>query len=225
MAVGDQNSLRCQQLTATLLVEDGRTLEDFHKNQPAKADLTLAEVAALRLYTGPMFAPWNNWLRFAETWKKDWVGNSEIQDKGGPDVRNQERGERYNWATCVAVLYSAVIKLTALSAPAIVFRGVTENERMLPSEFIKGDDENLVHHRGGVEKAFMSTSMDQATAVDYAGGAASRGSILQIQFDMASRGASVKWVSQFPFEEELLFPPCTALTNKESMKIGSKQVR
>ena len=38
--------------------------------------------------------------------------------------------------------------------------------------------------------------------------------IFEIEFDGGNRGAKVKWVSQFPYEEELLYPPCTYLTCK-----------
>ena len=38
------------------------------------------------------------------------------------------------------------------------------------------------------------------------------GTVFEIPFNMASRGASVQWVSQYPYENELLYPPCTYLT-------------
>jgi hypothetical protein len=43
------------------------SLHDFWEAQPLrgmKDELTLAEVAALRLYTGPVFESWNHWLRY-----------------------------------------------------------------------------------------------------------------------------------------------------------------
>ena len=44
------------------------------------------------------------------------------------------------------------------------------------------------------------------------GASADQATIFQIPFDAASRGASVQWASQYPYENELLYPPCTYLT-------------
>ena len=53
---------------------------------------------------------------------------------------------------------------------------------------------------GGVEMAFMSTTTELAVAVEYAGrGDSDKRTIMEIPFDMASRGASVQWVSQYPY--------------------------
>ena len=37
-----------------------------------------------------------------------------------------------------------------------------------------------------------------------------RGSIMVLDFNMGSRGAAIQFLSQFPHEEELLFPPFTS---------------
>ena len=42
----------------------------------------------------------------------------------------------------------------------------------------------------------MSTTKSPAVALDYAGGAAAKGSIFAVDFDMSSRGAAVQWLSQ-----------------------------
>ena len=47
----------------------------------------------------------------------------------------------------------------------------------------------------------MSTTKNPAVALDYSGGAAAKGSIFCIDFDMSSRGAAVQWLSQYPHEE------------------------
>ena len=49
----------------------------------------------------------------------------------------------------------------------------------------------------------MSTTKSPAVALDYSGGSATVGSILVIDFDMNSRGASIQWLSQYPHEEEV----------------------
>ena len=78
---------------------------------------------------------------------------------------------------------------------------------------------------GGIEKAFMSTSLDPETALQYSSSKESRsGAIFQIEFDIASRGADVQWLSQYPAERELLYPPCTSLTCTDMVEIGEKKI-
>ena len=78
----------------------GLTLNDFMATKEAQAaELSLAEVAAVRLYSGPLFAALNNALR-------------------------QQRVAE--WATTIACCYSGVLKLSVLSAPTRVYRGVNE---------------------------------------------------------------------------------------------------
>ena len=102
----------------------GMRLADFASHEMAvAAELTLAEVAALRLYSGPMFAPMNYALR-----------TENIKD----------------WATTISCCYSAVLKapplgcckcprvaltaapclwqLSFCSQPARVYRGVRESD-------------------------------------------------------------------------------------------------
>ena len=69
----------------------------------------------------------------------------------------------------------------------------------------------------------MSTTKSAAVALDYSGGNATRGSIFVIDFDMNSRGASIQWLSQYPHEEELLFPPCTGLACLDWSQHGRKR--
>ena len=53
---------------------------------------------------------------------------------------------------------------------------------------------------GGVEMAFMSTTTNLAVAIEYAGrGDSDKRTIMEIPFSAASRGASVQWVSQYPY--------------------------
>ena len=69
----------------------------------------------------------------------------------------------------------------------------------------------------------MSTTKSAAVALDYSGGEATVGSLFVIDFDMNSRGASIQWLSQYPHEEELLFPPCTGLSCKNVSQHGRKR--
>ena len=48
----------------------------------------------------------------------------------------------------------------------------------------------------------MSTTTELAVAIEYAGrGDSDKRTIMEIPFDGASRGASVQWVSQYPYGE------------------------
>ena len=106
---------------------------------------------------------------------------------GAPHVRQVA-----DWATTIACCYSGVLKLSYLSRPTRVYRGVKEDERVLPDGFVTLDEDKFA---GGVERAFMSTTRSPEVALDYSGGGR-RGSIFAIDFDMASRGAAVQWLSQ-----------------------------
>ena len=179
----------------TIVRDDGHAgmrLEDFARLEKAiDAELTIPEVAALRLYTGPAYAPIN----------------SSLRARGGSE-----------WRTTISLLYSGVLKLSTLSAPARVYRGVREVETVLPPSFLDGA------FAGGVELAFMSTTLDPCVAIDYSGGAFTAGSLFVIDFDMASRGAAINWLSQYPAEEELLFPPCTGLSCTGYSVRGAKRL-
>ena len=148
------------------------TLEHFWKlPKSQEAGLTMVEVLGLRLYTGPVFNPLNTALR---------------------------RRQVSDWATTISCIYSAVLKLSFLSKPMRVYRGVKETERELPAEMLTIKEGSFA---GGVERAFMSTTKNPKVALDYSGGVAAKGSVFAIDFDMSSRGADVKWVSQYPHEE------------------------
>ena len=94
-----------------------------------------------------------------------------------------------------------MLKLSFLSKPARVYRGVKEDTMQLPDDFLDAPPGKFA---GGTELAFMSTTTDPEVAVTYSG--KGPGSIFIMDFDGASRGASLQFLSQFPHEAELL--PC-----------------
>jgi hypothetical protein len=99
-------------------------LGDFGSHPNAReAKLTRAEVAALRLYTGPPYKPINAALR-------------------ARDISL--------WATTISLCYSAVLKLSFLSEPTRVYRGVKEHDLslQLPDEFLTAAPGKFA---GGVE--------------------------------------------------------------------------
>ena len=176
----------------------GMMLSDFVASQEAvDARLSAAEVAALRLYTGPLFQALNAALR-------------------AKDVSA--------WATTISCCYSGVLKLSRLAKPTLVYRGVNEEHLKLPERFYTAGADGGASFAGGIERAFMSTTKNATVALDYSGGAQTAGSVLAIAFTEAARGASVQWLSQYPHEEELLFPPCTGLSCRSSVVEGHKRV-
>jgi hypothetical protein len=169
-------------------------LADFQDHAIAKlANLSHAEVAALRMYTGPFYRVWNNVLR----------------------VYNKDATLLTEWRTCISILYNAIVKLSYTSKKTSVYRGINETDFRIPDSFINASSDT--EFAGGVELAFMSTSTDINVAVEYAlNGKTKKATVFEITFDAASRGAPVQWVSQYPYEAELLYPPCTYLTCETS---------
>ena len=100
-----------------------------------------AEVAVLRMYTGPFYQPWNYALR----------------------AYNSHPNLLRCWETCIATLYSAVYKLSFQNNQRLkVFRGVNESKMQIPQDFFSSGLQNssIKTLSGGVELAFMSTSTD-----------------------------------------------------------------
>ena len=187
---------------------DGWGLDKFLQ-QPAavQSRLKLAHVVVIRLYTGKLFKPWNEALRALSRVDTDETAIDGLR----------------KWATCITVLYEAIIFLGAASGAMTVLRGVNEGKLRLPPSFLdrSQNDDNFA---GGVEFGFMSTTRSQCTADAFSGGPNTPGSILRINFDGASRGANLQPFSMWPEEEELLFPPFTYLTVTGVEQEGAKRV-
>jgi hypothetical protein len=221
---GDPRSVRepCTNYATKDSVRDqghkGKALDDFLASDEAqRAKLTRAEVALLRMYTGPMFRPLNNALR------------------------SQKESVIQPWWTCITVLVCAVFKLSFAStlsteetdAPAAepqsprsprspraagpkrVYRGLAADG--LGAEYCEG---GLDFERdGGTELAFMSTTTDRSVAERY-----SRGKIvMSLELSSTTRAARMEWVSQYPAECEWLLPPLTALTPREAPPLPTAQ--
>lgn len=112
----------------------------------------------------------------------------------------------------VGHLCTAIRKLAAVTSPQEVetplFRAVRGE---LPRSFWIEDKQGMVC---AVDAGFMSTSRNRETPVYYMAG--KHNVLWEIsptgESDMAyHRGASVGMLSQFPGEEEVLFPPCSML--------------
>jgi hypothetical protein len=161
------------------------TLADFVAAPNSReAELEEAHVLALRLYTTKAFLLINNPLR---------------------DGRHK-RGEAHPLPVTVAFLAEAIRRLRAVGAkqanahsPVVLYRGLTD--RTVPPAFFK---------EGGTEYAPMSTTNDLSVAVRYS---ASRSSVLlrMVTKSFIERGADISYLSAFPCEAEVLFPPLTYL--------------
>lgn len=87
----------------------------------------------------------------------------------------------------------------------MVYRGVSG--MALPAQFWRRNDFGV---RGGIEAGFMSTSSSREVAAQYAS-SSGVGFVIELQQGMVSRGASLRWISQYPHEAEILFNPLTGL--------------
>lgn len=81
-----------------------------------------------------------------------------------------------------------------------VYRGSTRGA--LPASFFEKDAFGL---SGGVELGFSSTTVERAQAEHYAQGRCSN--LFEMEQGMVDRGADISWLSQYPHEKEVLFPP------------------
>ena len=136
------------------------------------------------LYTGPLYVPWNNALRFYE--------------------RNPQLLR--DWGTCISVLHSANFKLSFNSPYLAVYRGVSEKFLKIPESFTKANSEGFA---GGVELGFMSTSRNVQVALEYALKSGEECTLFKINYDLASRGASVQFLSLYPYGTSPLPTPST----------------
>jgi hypothetical protein len=153
------------------------------------------EVIGLRLYTGPMFMKYNAVCRGGA------LDGSQIAF-----MRNSFHelcmGNRF--PTTIHVINSALIKLGKLQEVRKVYRGVSGG--LLPDEFWIANEFGVC---GGVEFGFMSTTTNPEVAKTYAGEGVSM--VIECQMGMVDRGADLSWLSQYPNEKEICFPPLTGM--------------
>ena len=153
-----------------------------------------------RLYTGPMFVKYNAVLR----------GHGSpipFLRKGFDDLC---MGNTYT--TTLHVINSSIVKLSKLTHVTKVYRGVSGGR--LPAHFRVANEFGV---RGGIDPAFMSTTLDRAVALAYAESSGGPGIVFSIQQGMVDRGADIGWLSQYPHEKEILFAPLGGL---EIQKLG-----
>ena len=153
--------------------------------------MVLDECIAGRLYTGPMYEKYNAALR---------------QASGAPILVERFKKQCHDnlYSTTIHAINSCVIKLSKLTQAVKVWRGF--KGATLPRQFFEPNDAGV---RGGIEYGFSSTTTDRDQAVIYASG--NQSTIFEMQMGMVDRGADLSWLSQYPHELEVLFPPLTGL--------------
>lgn len=155
--------------------------------------LTNEEFLGARLYTGPMFEKYNTVLRAMQRQVAFFVSRFEQLCNGN------------KYTDTLHSINSCIIKLGRLTRATRLYRGMSGLR--MPCCF-EEEDEHLV--MGGTELGFMSASGDHDLAMAYAT-SKEPAILLEIQQGMVGRGGDLSWLSQYPFEKEITFPPCTAL--------------
>jgi len=162
----------------------GLRLADFMKHPNVKATgIKESEVAALRIYTTSAFTHINTPLR---------------------DTARFNEGKPHPLAVSSALMVRGLKKLRQVDAAhaqaterQVLWRGMKDVE--VTEQFSK---------RGGTELGAMSTTRDMGVAIDYS---RSRRSLIFkiVTENQLQRGADLQWLSAFPNESEVLFPPLT----------------
>ena len=145
--------------------------------------LRLEELMCCRLYTGPMFMKFNVVMRGASAVPGKLLGKPQwAVDK----FKEECRGNKYS--TTISAVNSAIIKLSKQTTVNKVYRGVSGFG--LPKILTTKNEHNVI---GGVEFAFLSTTLDRNVAMKYARGhsdpSSGFGVVLEITPGLVDRGA------------------------------------
>lgn len=194
----DASGLRADRMTVS---GEGMTIDDFCEHHLSRAArLGKAHVLALRLYTTAAFKSIVNPMRCV-------------------DLSHSWSESPHALPVTVYFLTEAISRLRSVdrqvSGPLDLWRGLANMSRALPADF-----ERL----GGTEKAPMSTTTSLDVAVRYS---ASRSPLLlRLRTpNFMQRGASIAFLSAFPVEEEVLFPPLTYMQVRRIDEVEVGQVR
>ena len=171
-----------------------------------------------RLYTGPMYMKYNACLRGLqafgiEQFRSDFIrlccdAATADAHAAGSCTFAEAKARANTYKTTLHVLNSAIVKLSKLTVARKVYRGVAGG--YLPATFLAPNEYGV---RGGIDVAFMSTTLDKDVALRYAAqsGTERPGVCFCIQQGMVDRGADISWLSQYPHEQEVLFAPLAGL--------------
>ena len=156
-------------------------------------------VLAVRLYSGPGYQPVNEFLR-------------QVARLSGDYRRELVQHPGLTLGATVLHLVSAIRKLSAVAtdeeARAPLWRGVRGT---LPVDFWQPDATGIVC---AVDMAFMSTSRNKQTPIEYMGEGENVLWALRPSRESDTGfhcGADISMLSQFAHEQEVLYPPATML--------------
>ena len=90
--------------------------------------------------------------------------NTDPNDRDSPFDNYKITGGNFPFVTTLHVINSMILKLSRTQAAFTVYRGTAGGR--LPNQFLKPNADNI---RGGVELAFMSTTLNRDIAMEYAG--------------------------------------------------------
>jgi hypothetical protein len=182
--------------------------ETFGKS-PQALLLVLEEAVAIRLYSGPAYYPINAFLRELSKLSADW--RSKLA-----------RDPKTTYSATVGWLISGIRKLARVTELGTLYRGV---RGALPDAFSLRDMQGMI---SATDFGFMSTSRSKAICVNFM--SKTQPNVL---WELACRdedeayhnGADISLLSQFPGEQEVLFPPLTmmvAATPQEQLVMVDK---
>lgn len=161
-------------------------VEEMKQQRPQASRLTTAEVAAIRLYTTAAYKLINDRLR------------------EGDDAAPQHPLPMTVLCLDSGVKKMRIAKDDGSTEEMIVWRGIRDTK--VPPNFLRG---------GGTELAPMSTTLSLETAIHYS--KSDYPMLMRITSERwAHRGTDVTWLSAFPKEREMLFPPRSVLFPKKS---------
>ena len=157
--------------------EKNRELNDLASSQDA--GMMIEEFIGARLYTGPCFVKYNTTLRGLQSSIAFFKRRFESLCKGN------------RYTTTLHVINSAIVKLSKLTQATYVYRGVAGGR--LPKHFRVANEYGV---RGGIDPAFMSTTLDRQVALTYASSSSGPGVVFSMRQGMVDRGADIGWLSQ-----------------------------
>ena len=157
---------------------------------PLTLVLNIKEVAAMRLYTGPMYMLYNTVLRQFPQYVLEKLSNNKYETT----------------IFCIISGISKLSKASKIPQDRRVFRGL--GGMLVPDEFWSEQEGGF---RGGVEWGLMSTTTNRSVAMQYSGADKKRGTVFEILVGRVDLGADLSELSQYPGEKEMLFPPLTFL--------------
>ena len=145
------------------------------------------------------------------------VTNTSLRAAGHLDDE-EEPHEINKYTTTIHAINSCVLKMSQLTKAGTVYRGLSGLQ--LPKKLLEANEYNI---RSGVEFGFMSTTEDREVAFNYSTFKGA-GLLFEVRMGAMDRGADLSWLSQYPHEKEVLFPPMTLLEVQDCIAEGGTLV-